>query len=314
MNSPNISDEEKKSYGSSLDEMVIFCNYNMQKCNESNFEWFYDSRFGNCFRFNSVDNLITYSGGKMNGLNLKLFIDHASDLYDGYTSSLGAQVFVHNRSVFPSIYDGFALPIGMESSIIVGRKFTSRLPAPFSDCIDSIDTFGSVFTKFFTENRLIYSQEKCFSLCFQRKLTDVCGCFDTSMSQMSFRKRACLNYSDFKCSSQLFSDFYNNRVIQNCSQECPLECLSQIVYPTSITYSDFSVSTYNFVLLSESSALRKKYFGWDGDLSSLINKNYSTENELKSLYLRLKDIFSKKVLSLNVYYDDLVFTSIEVAD
>ena len=46
MNSPNITDQEKKSFGLTLGQFVISCHFNMIPCNMSLFEWYFDNYYG----------------------------------------------------------------------------------------------------------------------------------------------------------------------------------------------------------------------------------------------------------------------------
>jgi hypothetical protein len=45
-----FNDYSKKQLGYSIDSMVISCTYNNMDCNLSDFYWFYDIDYGNCFK------------------------------------------------------------------------------------------------------------------------------------------------------------------------------------------------------------------------------------------------------------------------
>lgn len=49
---PNLTDRFRKSFGHSLDDMLLSCTYNMNDCTANDFEWYYDLIFGNCYKFN----------------------------------------------------------------------------------------------------------------------------------------------------------------------------------------------------------------------------------------------------------------------
>jgi hypothetical protein len=59
--------------------MLISCLYNFKACNSDDFEWFYDTVYGNCYKFNSakqtnrLDEIVT-KPGPLNGLRLGKFI------------------------------------------------------------------------------------------------------------------------------------------------------------------------------------------------------------------------------------------------
>jgi hypothetical protein len=54
---PSVPNSFKQSLGQSIDEFFISCTFNQQPCNMSLWVWYWDSYWGNCFRFNSgLDN------------------------------------------------------------------------------------------------------------------------------------------------------------------------------------------------------------------------------------------------------------------
>ena len=49
----NLTDEQKKNLGFTIDKFLISCFFGPTSCDESDFTWTYDFLYGNCFRFNS---------------------------------------------------------------------------------------------------------------------------------------------------------------------------------------------------------------------------------------------------------------------
>jgi hypothetical protein len=90
--------------------------------------------------------------------------------------SKGVHVYINSKSDTLTSFDGFDVSVDTMTDIVVRRKLTERLPAPYSSCVSHITTFGSIFTKMFTEKNMSYRQSSCFEFCFQRKLTETCGC------------------------------------------------------------------------------------------------------------------------------------------
>ena len=50
---PNFDLNKKKSFGYSINEMLISCEFDSNKCDSSDFDWIYHALYGNCYRFNS---------------------------------------------------------------------------------------------------------------------------------------------------------------------------------------------------------------------------------------------------------------------
>lgn len=48
-----LNDTEKKKLGYPFEDMLIDCKFEANTCSASEFEWYYDYNYGNCYRFNS---------------------------------------------------------------------------------------------------------------------------------------------------------------------------------------------------------------------------------------------------------------------
>lgn len=51
----HLSEIDKKRLSLPLEEMVIKCSFGTQVCTASDFDWFYDYDYGNCFSINSIN-------------------------------------------------------------------------------------------------------------------------------------------------------------------------------------------------------------------------------------------------------------------
>lgn len=192
---PNISDEVKRSFGTPFEEMILECLFNSNQCTYADFDWYYGGYYSNCFKFNSgkswngskseIKTLL--KTGKINGLELKLYIESSSELFS-FSSGKGLHVFIHNQSVLPTIFDGFDVALDFKTNVAVSRVFSKRLSSPYSGCVDNIEAFDSIFTRVFQDNHISYSQSQCFNYCYQRRLTEKCNCYDASFPFFTFGK------------------------------------------------------------------------------------------------------------------------------
>jgi hypothetical protein len=58
-----------KQNGFQLEQMLISCQYDLSPCSVSDFEWFYNFDYGNCYRFNGKKPLrVAKQSGELNGL------------------------------------------------------------------------------------------------------------------------------------------------------------------------------------------------------------------------------------------------------
>ena len=131
--SNQFKSEEKKSLGLDLEDMLLRCSYNGLSCSASDFEWFYDLWYGNCFKFNSGKNSSLHDvplkesnkAGLLDGLQLELFIpDSAAKL--NFEFNKGIHVLVHNHSITPSFFEGINIGTEMQTDVIVNRLFTKK--------------------------------------------------------------------------------------------------------------------------------------------------------------------------------------------
>ena len=132
--------------------------------------------------------------------------------------------------------------------------------------------------------------------------------YDSNFDTITFDKRPCEKFADFICGEKMYADFFKNQMLANCSAECPAEC-SSIDYSYTQTFSGFPPPSYMYYLLSKSERLSQKYFNLSSDMfkKALKDANASLVPPMETL----KSTLSGKLLSLNIYYDDLVYTKIE---
>ena len=180
--------------------------------------------------------------GKENGLILELVQPKGRNNYS-FSKNLGAAVFISNNTRF-SFDSEIEIDIGKQTNIAVSKVITQRLSAPYSGCVDSLESSKSVFAAVFADNNASYSQLDCFNFCWQRKLVDVCGCYDFAYNVLKYDKKPCLNFEQIKCMFYLSSNI-SNKLISNCSEDCPEECFF-LKYSNSISSSSYPSEVLNF--------------------------------------------------------------------
>jgi hypothetical protein len=141
------SDEDKKKLGHSIEDFLIECKFDDIFCNISNdFVWYFDSNFGNCYKFNSgrdrmgkqVELIKSSQPGKYYlGLKLLLFESMPNVLERITHGGLGFIVKIENNSYAVGGNSKIELLSGVETNIAVERVYSKQLSYPYSDC--SID-------------------------------------------------------------------------------------------------------------------------------------------------------------------------------
>jgi len=82
MISKNLTDEQRKQLGHSLNDIMYSCSFNNQPCSSKDFIWKFDRFYGNCYVFNSgyngsgvkVDIKKSLISGSLYGLQLQFYV------------------------------------------------------------------------------------------------------------------------------------------------------------------------------------------------------------------------------------------------
>jgi hypothetical protein len=180
MLSKNFSDEQRKSLGHSLDEILYECKFNNQKCTSNDFKWKFDRYYGNCFVFNSgfnasghkVDMKRSLMPSSVYGLQISFYIGFHKNL--SLFNSIygkGGYLRIRNASMMEDdSLDGIFLTPGLNPSISLERKFVFHLPKPYSFCDlensngGRVNVDSSLFN-LIHHSAFAYSQQFCFNQC-----------------------------------------------------------------------------------------------------------------------------------------------------
>ena len=246
-----LNETQKKSFGFTIKKTLISCFFGLNYCDENDFIYYYDFMYGNCYKFNtgkylngSDEELKTISKiGKQNGLMLELFVGNANNPKSLSIFS-GAHIFIHNDSLTPSTYEGIDLNVGTSTNIAVHKSYISKLPKPYSDCTENLDKMNSFDSELFRaiiKSNNSYRRVDCLNLCYQKKLLDQCGCYDTSVQPLNPNDdRICSNEKQTLCLYGVFDYFTKKGFNELCSNDCPVEChstqyslsTSSLLYPS----------------------------------------------------------------------------------
>jgi hypothetical protein len=114
-----------RTFGYELKDMMLSCYFGSEPCNDTEFEYFFDINYGNCYKYNSGLNssnkstsiLSVISSGDTTGLQLGLYVG-TINLTDKITYSSGIYLAIHNKS-FKSLLptNGFNIPTGRATNI-----------------------------------------------------------------------------------------------------------------------------------------------------------------------------------------------------
>ena len=278
-------------YSPDIEDMLISCTFQGEKCAPSDFIPIENFYYGNCFRFNGGNNQFgnsynvkqSFQAGPQYGLQIE--IDTGDPNLSKFTSyKSGLKVIVHNQSdvaIFPE-EDGINIPTGFYTDISVSRTFNNELSEPYNYCLDFYtnprvvpNDFLSLMNKRFGPNG--YNQKYCLKLCMQKYLNDKCDCIDLSLPFYTNSTTFCINKNQTTCIARTKILFFDTGANDDCQNLCPIDCSINII-DTSISIATFT-SKWNALLM----------------------KNNASHGQIN------KD-FLKRYLILNVFYEDLSYT------
>ena len=237
----SFGDENRKKLGHTLDDILIYCNFNQQNCTSADFVWQFDANFGNCFVFNSGFNSTGHRvplkqstvAGSLYGLQLKYYTNVYENLtpYYSYYGGNGASIRIENASyLIEHTYDSIKVAPGSHTEISIERAFKFTLPTPYSNCeVDesSPKVIASDLYNLIAQSRYQYNQQLCFTQCFQKQAIIECNC-TASVFVSLLDANICQQPDAIACVLSLFNTKYlaSSFISDVCVPLCPLECNS----------------------------------------------------------------------------------------
>ena len=226
----NISNDERRKFGFSIQDVLVECKYDYVDCTIDDFVPTYDKFHGNCFIFNSgfnssiqkVDLKTSSFIGKKGGFTVTLKIKLDENLKDVYSDN-GYTIRIDNSSYSFGSDDWIDLLTGFETNVIVDRYYTNQLPTPYSKCIVQNDSqYDSDLFKLFYNSNYTYKQEQCIDLCYQKLVIAECNCTDFESFSL-FDVEPC-DIEKINCSNDVYHYKFHldNYINGKCLPLCPL--------------------------------------------------------------------------------------------
>ena len=296
-----------------LSQILVSCEFQGVPCNLNDFFWFHDYEYGNCFRFNGIDEdqsienetynytsqqpRLSTKPGYENGLRLELF--SGNELQQQFIYKTGFRVIVHNQSRLPlPDEDGIDVPAGKETNIGISRTFIRRLDKPYTNCIHSNQSSRSnaaepsnemlkfVYAQIAANKLAGYQQNYCLKVCYAMFLVAKCQCVPYSLKFLDLfnEKRSYCSSESLDCVESAEIEFSSSNSIVDCYSQCPIEC-ELLKYNLDVNWADYPTRWYVQELAKQESrynsifdTYEKDYAGPTYDLlkqtTSLINVYY----------------------------------------
>jgi hypothetical protein len=229
------SDNERRKLGLSINELIKICSFGFTECKKYEFVYLYDTRYGNCFKFNSGfdedGNKLPTRISKRSNSGLRLLL-YATDLNDsslffsnGFYIDIG---FQKNRI---RLDRGVRIKPSKKSFVFMKKTRTTQISKPYSNCTGDLDNSYSFDRKIYNimiSKNIEYSHIDCWNILYQLEVSENCACYDRSFITLSNMFMTCTNSTELKCMDIIFTK-YNVQIDQmreKLNAYCPIACES----------------------------------------------------------------------------------------
>jgi hypothetical protein len=238
----DIEMNERKRYSLSMQDSLEFCKFNDQDCSYLDFEWFFNSKYGNCYKFNSnglkTTNQINQDGGLIFELSLKNPKEiEMLELEKGVYVSIDSNK-LDSYSVFENLIE---VPTGFQTSIRIEKSLFKKYPKPYSDCdlngsIDSLKPEQKAIYNEIIKANLSYSHSLCLIFCRHKLYSKQFGC-KFRVNSLRFPN---IKYCTLSKNLSIYENELNYRTnaTNSCIDQCPMEC-ETIKYDTDIFFTKY---------------------------------------------------------------------------
>ena len=246
----NIEINEREKYGLSLKDALHYCQFDNKDCNHLDFEWFFNSKYGNCYRFNS-NGLKKVKSDQDNGLVL-VFVSKNPKEIDalGFQNGLVISIDSKNLDTYSDFENKIQISTGFETNIKLEKSLFQKYPKPFSNCdfldesIDSLTPDQQNLYNEIVKSNLSYSYSLCEVFCRHKLYYQKFSCKFRANSLTVPNVKYC---PPSKNLSYLFNEAnYRQNATDSCIKTCPIECQT-IKYNTDISIVRYGKMYYDFI-------------------------------------------------------------------
>jgi hypothetical protein len=235
MNSKHFDLNKRLNFTHSLDNTLHSCAFNHVQCTSKDFVKRQKKMKGTCYVFNSgVDSTsslkISAFPGQSHQFQMELYVNFHESLseFTSYMgSALGAFIRIENSSYSSSNVgtDWIQIESGKRTFIAVDRVLKFYMSKPYSTCdIDNDERFedDSELYKLIlhSPSPYQYTQQFCFTQCYQRELVNECNCTDNLFVSLFESWQECSGQNQSTCADRVYLEKYSNETIGFLEKVC----------------------------------------------------------------------------------------------
>ena len=262
----NITDlNVRKNFTLSIKDMIADCRFNRIDCNYSDFEWIFNSRYGNCYRFNTFSKYRTLrksnKSSELYGFNLVLNLANQNKILNDLGINRGVFLSIDspNSNAYYDFNDVIFVSTKTQTNIQIEKTSFHKQPNPYSNCHP--DEKDSIYYQKIIDSDYLYSQPICISFCLLDYYQHECGCVLSKSSIRVPNIKYCSSQMELDCTKNI--DILNLNLTKSCEEKCPLEC-DRVKYTSYVTTVPFD----NEILLYQ-----LKIGDFNGDFNDYIIMN-----------------------------------------
>ena len=315
------NEEEIRKLGDLLKKIIFDCRFEFEKCDYTQFKYFYHPFYGNCYQFNpgndSNGNKINLKKSTSSERTYSLKLTLNVSIEDGLkfmSPSLGAVLLIHNHTTYPTMVDEITVGPEIETNIGLSRTFYKSQPYPYSICdgnTNDKNSFDSEYFKLVHENTKEYTQTLCVYQCMQKNIINRCNC------KLHFFPSF---YSTNSCnisSACVWKVFQENLIPEECYEKCPLEC-EGMWFDKTISINKFSNPSFEESLqnyfLNESPSSNKSINSNDLAYVNIFFKSFNYVSITENPTLTLIGLFSNIGGIAGLFLGSSVLTFVELIE
>jgi hypothetical protein len=282
----------RSDLGHQKEVLILECSFNGMTCSAINFSHFLTPDYGNCYTFNSGmpdangggGGLYSARAGVRHGLHLKLFTEHNEHIA-GLRAGKGVRLAIHPPGTMPFVAEnGISLATGL--ALYAGLRLVNvtRLGSPYPPCVAGmLEGYDSAYTL-----------EACTHTCLDRTIARNCQCRRPGYEQyytitQRHNLSLCQTQAQIDCKLGVVDEY--NAGEREC--ECQVACES-INYDILLSSNDWPDETQWYELVDSVCEM--------DDISC----DFLLANEREKA-----TIMRRNFLSVNIYYQDLNYETIE---
>ena len=284
----DIEMNEREKYTLNMKNSLLHCQFMNQNCNYTDFEWFFNSKYGNCYKFNTNGLKKSYKANQDDGLLILLLLKNPIEIEKlGFDKGLFISIDPNNKETFTDFENLIEISSGYQTNIQIHKSLFQKYPKPYSNCDihmkDSIDFLKSDNIQLINEiiqANFTYSHSLCMIFC-RHKL------FNQNNVTCKFKSNSLqvpnVNYCQANKNLSLiieYENILNENITKSCLNMCPMEC-ETIKYDTDIFIT--------------------KYPEWFFDYFKYVYENLNKDNDTS--------IDREDFLILKIFYGSLNYMS-----